>query len=54
MPASEEHAPAVRPFVHLLNEIEQHDDMAYDDADQAGYSKECHEAKGRAHDCQSD
>src|SRR5689334_16679787 len=41
-------------FVHLLNEVEQHDDMAYDDSNQAGYSKKCHEAKGCAHDCQSD
>jgi len=41
-------------FVHLLNEIEQHDDMAYDDSNETGYSKKCHEAKGSAHDCQSD
>src|SRR6266566_894674 len=41
-------------FVHLLNEIEQHNDMAYDDSNQAGYSKKCHEAKRRAHDCQGD
>src|SRR5579864_2881234 len=41
-------------FVHLLNEVEEHDDMAYDDSDEAGHSKKCHEAKGRTHDCQSD
>src|SRR6266404_6297251 len=41
-------------FVHLLNEVEQHDDMAYDDSNQAGHSKKCHESKGRSHDCQSD
>src|SRR5713101_1398726 len=39
-------------FVHVLNEIEQHDDVADDDANKAGYSKKSHEAKGRAHDCQ--
>src|SRR6266850_6933674 len=25
-------------FVHLLNEVEEHDDMAYDDSNKAGYS----------------
>src|SRR5260370_18743882 len=39
---------------HLLNEVEQDDDMAYDDSNEAGHSKKCHEAKRRSHDCQSD
>jgi len=34
IPASGRARPAARPFVHLLNEIEQHDHMAHDDANQ--------------------
>src|SRR6266404_101527 len=41
-------------FVHLLDEVEQHDHMADDDADQTGNPQECHEPEGRTHDRQSD
>src|SRR5258708_40227437 len=41
-------------FVHLLDEVEQHDNMAYDHSDEAGHPEECHETKGRAHDRQGD
>src|SRR5260370_35228798 len=37
--------------MHLFDEVEQHDDMADDDSDEAGNSKECNESEGRAHDC---
>src|SRR5258708_9784905 len=32
-------------FVHLLNEVEEHDDMAYDHSNEAGYSKKFHKAR---------
>src|SRR6266404_2936190 len=40
-------------FVHLLDEIEQHDDVTDDDPDEACYSKKCHEPERRTHDRQS-
>ena len=51
MPASQMACSKGSPcFVHLLDEIEEHDDVADDHADQAGDSEEGHEAEGRAHD----
>src|SRR6266478_1280204 len=41
-------------FVHLLDEIEEHDHVADDDANEAGNPKECHEPEWRAHDRQCD
>src|SRR6266446_3884465 len=41
-------------FVHLLDEIEEHDHVADDDPNEAGNPKECHEPEWRAHDRQCD
>src|SRR5258708_28685641 len=41
-------------FVHFLDEVEEHDDMADDYPDETGNPEECHEPEGRAHDRQSD
>ena len=41
-------------LMHFLNEIEQHDHMADDDSDKAGYAKKRHESKRRMHDVQGD
>jgi hypothetical protein len=38
--------------VHLFDEVEEHDHMANDGADQAGDSEEGHKAEGRVHDGQ--
>jgi len=39
MPASGRARSSGSPFfVHLLNEVEEHDDMAYDHSNEAGYS----------------
>ena len=39
-------------LVHLLDEVEEHDHVADDDADQAGDAEEGHEAEGCVHDRQ--
>jgi hypothetical protein len=39
-------------FVHLLDEVEEHDHMADDDADETSYAEKGHKAEGRVHDCQ--
>ena len=41
-------------FVHFFDEVEENDDVADDDADEAGDSEERHEAEGRAHDVERD
>ena len=41
-------------LVHFFDEVEEHDDVADDDADETGDSEECHEAERRAHDVESD
>ena len=41
-------------FMHFFDEIEQHDDMADDDADQARDAQERHEAERRSHDRQAE
>src|SRR5215469_9393111 len=44
----------VRLFVHFLNEIEKHDDVADDDSNQACNSQKRHEAEWRAHHGKAD
>src|SRR3974390_367417 len=41
-------------FMHLLNEIEKHDDVADDNANQVGGAEKSHEAEGRAHHVEGD
>src|ERR1700732_1728472 len=40
--------------VHFLDEVEQHDDVANDHADQAGDAEKSHEPERRMHDRESD
>ena len=40
--------------VLLLDEVEEHDDVADDDADQADDAEEGHEAERRAHDVEAE
>ena len=54
MPASGKARSRFTLMMHFLNEVEQHDDMAYDDSDKAGYSKKSHEAKRDTHNVQRD
>jgi len=35
----EERVPAVRPFVHIFDEVEHTNDVAYNDADETRYSR---------------
>ncbi len=39
-------------LVRLLDEVEEHDDVAHDDADEADDAEERHEAEGLAHDAE--
>src|SRR5260370_6160992 len=39
--------------MHFLDEIEEHDDMTDDDANQAGNAQKCHETERRSSDKQS-
>src|SRR5258707_12723939 len=41
-------------LVHLLDEIEEHDHVADNNANEAGNPKECHEPEWRAHDRKRD
>ena len=51
MPASSSASlERLAPLVRLLDEVEQHDDVAHDDADEARHAEERHEAERRAHD----
>ena len=40
--------------MHLFDEVEEHDDVAYNNSNEARYSKECHEPEGSTHDRQRD
>src|SRR5258708_15955872 len=39
--------------MYLLDEMEEHDDMTHDDANQAGNAQKCHEAERRSGDKKS-
>ena len=55
IPASGSACSRRLPFrMHFLDEIEQHDDVANDHADQAGDAQKSHKSKGRMHNRESD